>query len=277
MVGTFVRRALNLALIALLCVLGNLPEAAARGRRGRGRSSAQAAAARRQKTIQEAQAQIAAAQMVLSAAEYKGAGAQGKLQEAMGKLQHAASETERARETEQSLLADLLETEREILSEQSVDTEYYRVHEELNAAKKELAAAKEEVLTPDVVSELETLKGAARVQATNDRLELSPRYLLAHARVTTAGKELERIKSALFHADEDWKGTNQALADVRHDISVARGEAKTSGFSRLKPLSEYREASQAAAAARAAIAQAEGVLKSLNATASSSSSSKKKK
>lgn len=266
------------ALIAIAVAL-SCPESAqaARYRRGRGRSSAQAAAARRQATIQQAQAQIAAAQQVLAAAEYKGANAQGKLSEALGKLQHAASEADKAEDTEQSLLAELLKIEKEILSEQSVDTEYHRVHEELNSAKKEMAAAKAEILVrPEVVRELSDLKGVAKTTATNDRLETYPRYAAAHVRVLAAGKELERIKSELFRADADWKETNQALVDVRHDISLSKREASAAGFQRLKPLGDYREASQAAGAARAAIAQAEGVLKALNATPKPSSSAKKK-
>lgn len=268
------RRFVLLALTGLLLVVCTGNQAgAARYRRGRGRSNTQAAAARRQQTLQAAQAQIAAAKQVLAAAEYKGGNAQGRLQEAMGKLQHAAADADKAEDAVNSLQKELLKIEEEILGEQSVDTDYTRVRTELLAAKKEMAEARAEVLArPEVARELELLKGVPKTTATNKLLESSPRYVAAHNRVTVAGSELEKIKSQLFHADTDWKETRHALSEVQHDISVAKGEASTAGFSRLKPLTEYREASQAAAAARAAIAQAEGVIRSLGPAAKSGSS-----
>ncbi len=139
-------------------------------------------------------------------------------------------------------------------------------------------AAKAQIMArPEVKEALANKKGAALVEATNEQLETFPSYAEPNVRLKVAAKELERIKLELFRADPDWKETNQALIDIRHEISVARSEAAAAGFSRAKPLSDYREASQAAAAARAAIAQAEGVLKSLGATGSSSKSPPKKK
>jgi hypothetical protein len=269
---------LRVVLFTLLLVFACHDSALARRRRGRGQSSAAAAAARRKATIQQAQAQIAAANQVLAAAQFKGANAQGKLQETLSKLQTAASEQDRAHDTEASLRKELYEIEKEILSEQSSDTPYAKTLEELNTAKKQAAAAKAQIMArPDVIDELANLKGVALTNATNLRLETFLAYADPNLRAKTAAKELERIKLELFRADIDWKETHQALVDVQHDISIARSEAAAAGFSRAKPLGDYREASHAAAAARAAIAQAEGVLRSLNATASTSGSSKKKK
>ena len=269
---------LRVALVAVLGAVACHGPVLARSRRGRGRSSAAAAAARRQATIRQAQAQIAAAQQVLAAAQFKGANAEGKLQESLLKLQHAASEADRAHDTEASLRKQLYEIEKEILGEQSVDSPYGQTLAELNAAKKEAAAAKAQIIArPEVVAELAGLKGVALTNATNARLETFPAYEDPNLRAKARAKELEQIKLELFRADTDWKETNQAMADVRHDIDLSKGEAAAAGFSRVKPLGEYREASQAAAAARSAIAQAEGVLKSLNSTGKSGGSSAKKK
>lgn len=272
-----VRLALAFALCAAVCM--SPLSANARSRRsGRGKSSAAAAAARRQSMIQQAQAQIAAAQAVLSAAQSQGGNAQTQLGASLSKMQQATDAFKQAHETEHGLLKELTEIEKEILGEQSVDTPYGRAATEIAQAKRELATIKAQILSQsDVSTKLMGLKGVALTTAASEVLESHSAYALAHARVKTAGREIENVRTALFRADEDWRQTSDALIQVRQDIDAAKQQAIVTGFARMKPLQEYRKASDAAAAARTVIAQAEGVLKSLNATSKPPPASSKKK
>ncbi|WP_145087469.1 hypothetical protein [Anatilimnocola aggregata] len=228
--------------------------------------------------IQQAQAQIAAAQTVLSAAESQGGNAQTQLTSSLSKMQQATDAFKQAHETEHGLLKELTEIEHEILGEQSVDTPYGRAATEIAQAKRELASIKAQLLSQsDVSTKLIGLKGVALTTAANEVLESHQPYLFALLRVRTAGREIDDVRTALFRADEDWRQTSEALTQVRQDIDSAKQQAIVTGFARMKPLHEYRKASDAAAAARTVIAQAEGVLQSLNATNKPPAASSKKK
>lgn len=260
------------AIVGIVLIAPTEVEARSR-RRGRGRSSAAAAAAMRQAMIQRAQAQITAAKQVLSAAEYKGANAQAKLSVSLGKLQESASEFRQAHETEHGLAKDLAEIQNEILDEQSADSPYALAQQEVASAKRELEAIKSRILSqPEVSSKLASQQGIALYHLTSNELATHPEYLGAKVRLDKAAADIDRIRRELFRADEDWRLTAEALTQAKQDIQTAEQEAKTSGMSRLGPLSDYRTASNAAAAARAVIAQAEGTLRSLNSSGKSRSS-----
>jgi hypothetical protein len=275
-------RSLSIQLIALVAtvaiVLITPIEVEARSRRrGRGRSSTAAAAAMRQAMIQRATAQKAAAQQVLAAAEYKGANAQAKLSVSLGKLQETAGEFRQAHETEHGLAKDLAEIQNEILDEQSAGSAYALAQLEVASARRELEAIKSRILSqPEVSAKLAGQQGVALTNLTSAELVTHLDYAAAKSRLDTAAAEIDRIRRELFRADEDWQQTADALMQAKQDIQTAEQEAKASGLTRLGPLQDYRKASDAAAAARAVIAQAEGTLRSLNSAGKSKSSTNRK-
>ena len=238
--------------------------------------------AMRQAMINSANQQLAAARNVLAVAESKGANAQSRLGSATIKLQQAADEFRTAHSAVHSLTVQQNEIETEILDQQADDSPLALAEDKVDQAKDHLDEIATRLLdSPAIKEKLAGLKGSEFYARRAEVLSLEPEYSLARSQLQLVADDLERIRRELFQSDSGWKSTAESLVEARKDEAKADSSSASSGMSRLAPLGDLRKASNAAAAARQAIAQSEAVLKSLKSTpkkpATSYSSSTNKK
>src|SRR5207249_10832032 len=77
----------------------------------------------------------------------------------------------------------------------------------------------------------------------------------------TTARDFDRIRRELFSNDKDWKSTADALTQARKDEHAAEEKTHSGTSGRAKNTVTARNASEAAAAAKAAIAQAEPIIR----------------
>lgn len=225
-----------------------------------------AARAQRQMLINSAKAQLAAAQQVLAAAESSGADAERRLSMATEKLQASSGELKGAKETARDSEKHLREIEKEILAEQTSTSEYGKVKGKLDGAKQVLAEIEGRILAkPEVAKALEGLTGSEFKKAKTVELGHWKEYLVAQAQADAATKELADIRFKLLQNDADYKETAATIREAHREENKAQDKVATGGGARLAPLQDRRKAMNVANAARQAIAEAEMVLRSLNA------------
>ena len=253
-----------------LCgILLGLADSAEAYRRRRGRGS-QAAAQARKRVIAAAETQVAAGKQLLAAAERKGDRAQAEYSSALAKMKQAASEFESAQQEVRDLAKQLAEIETEIVGEQSADSPYALAQLEFEKAKRELQGLEEQFLAaPEVQAKLGGLQGVELFDSKASELERHPEHIAAKARFELAAKEVDRIRRELYRADQDWKDTAEALTDAREERLEA--ETDTHNVTRLGPLHDFKNAQQAAAYAKSAIARGEATLRRLKPRAVSKS------
>ncbi|MCE9528519.1 MAG: hypothetical protein K8R36_20945 [Planctomycetales bacterium] len=250
--------------IAVICASAN-PVSAAYYRR-RGSNAAAAARAQRQALINSAKAQLAAAQQVLAAAESTGADAERRLSIATEKLQTSSGELKGAKETARDAEKHLREIEKEILAEQKSTSEYGKAKAELEGAKQLLADIEGRILAkPEVANALVGLTGNELKKAKAKELGSWTEYLVAQSKADAATKKLADLRFKLLQADADYKETAETIREAHRDENKAQDKVASGGSSRLAPLQDRRKAANVAAMARQAIAEAEMVLRSLNA------------
>src|SRR5262249_49514802 len=110
-------------------------------------------------------------------------------------------------------------------------------------------------------SRLSGLTGSKLSDARRSILELSPDYLAARMAFDTAAHDFDRIRRDLFSADKDWKAASEALAQARKDEKAAEQKTHSGTSGRVKNTVTARNANEAAAEAKAVIAQAEAIIK----------------
>lgn len=256
------RTRLSFALAILLAVALACPTLEAAYRRRRGPSPT--ARAYRQSMINAAQAQISAGKQVLSAAEAKGADADVRLNSALTKLRSASEELKSAKKDTRELAKQLKEVEKEILADEPADSEYGLARAALDDAKAKLTSLEKELLSkPEVEAKLKSLSGPDLSEAKAKIFDASTEHTLAKLTVTGQARQLEQIVTKVYHEHEDWNHLAEALADAHKEESQAKDRTVSSGASKLDPAQDLRKATNAAAAARNAIAQGEAVLKRL--------------
>jgi hypothetical protein len=256
----------GIACLLVLATLGGSAASVSAAYRRRGSSSAAAARAQRQMIINSAKAQLAAAQQVLAAAESSGADAERRLSMATEKLMAASGELKGAKETARDSEKHLRDIEKEILAEQKSSSEYGKAKGDLEGAKQVLAETEERILAKmEVARALEGLTGSELKKAKAQELGRWTEYQIAAAKAEAATKKLADIRFALLQADADYKETAATIRESHRDENKAHDKVTTGGGARLAPLQDRRKAANVAAAARQAIAEAEMVLRSLNA------------
>ncbi|MDX1944241.1 MAG: hypothetical protein SFU86_02460 [Pirellulaceae bacterium] len=231
-------------------------------RRNRGRGS-EAAAKALKRVGAAAEAQVAAGKQLLAAAEGKGARAQADYGVALNRMREAVAEFEAAQQEVRDLAKQLAEIEQEIIAEQSADSPYAQALAEFEKAKRDLQALETMILSrPEVQARLAALTGIDVVTERASELDRHPERLTARSRVELAAKVLDQIRRELYHADQDWTDTADALTEARAEKKEA--EEDTHSVSRLGPLHDFKNAQQAAAYAKRAIAQGEATLKQVS-------------
>ena len=90
-------------------------------------------------------------------------------------------------------------------------------------------------------------------------------YLVAQAKANAAAKKLADLRFSLLQRDADYKESAETIREAHRDENKTQDKVASGGSSRLAPLQDRRKAANVAAMARQAIAEAEMVLRSLNA------------
>ncbi len=271
---------LVLCLTIAFCI--SFAEPAFARRRSRNRSNAAAAKARREKTITAAQSQYAAAQSVLAAAQGAGAGAEARLQAVLAEMNGAASELRNARSASKEIALDLAEIEEDILSEQSADSSYARLTEEIRTTKQKMTEAEKRLTeSADFIHKYEqalaTDGAPAAFRLRQAALANDFAYSLHKSMLTALGDKRETLKRELFHRDKEWLGTQAQLAEAHRDEREAAIDLYRSAKDKSEPKQQIKTALQAVAAARESMAQSQQILSKLGASATKSDSSKTKK
>jgi chromosome segregation ATPase len=221
-----------------------------------------ARARQQQAVVRAATAQLNAAKDVLAAAQLSGGAAQSKLNASLAKLREEAQKFHDAQSTTRHLAKELAEIEQDIIEEQKDDSPYSKAGKQVETARAKLKEIEQRVLAePDVQSRLSGLTGGKLDETKASILSLRTEYLIAKSDLATAGSELARIRSELFQADKDWKEAAEALTQARKDERAAEEMTHSGASGRVGALQTAKSAGEAAAAARAAIAQAEAVIK----------------
>jgi hypothetical protein len=265
-----VLRSLLVGLLALGLVATSFADQASANRRRRGSSRGRSynrtaiMNAQRQATINAANAQIAAAKQVLAAAETTGGNYQARLDAALAKLTDSAARFHEAQSTTRHLAKDLAEIENEIIEDQAADSPYAKAGLALDAARQKLQAVEQAILAePDVKLQLSGLSAEKRAERQATLLSFRADYLLAKNALEAAGSEHDRIRRELFREDADWKAAAEALTEARNEEKAAEEKTHSGASGRVGDSQKVRNATEAAAAARTAIARAEAVLRSV--------------
>jgi len=232
-------------------------------RRGNQSHNYAAVRARQQQALNNAAtAQLNAAKQLLAASQAKGSGAQAKLDAALSKLREEATKFHDAQSTTRQAAKELAEIEQEILDEQKDDSPYAKAAKTVEAARAKLQQIEDRILSdPKVQIELTGLSGAKLAESRESVLKLRTDWLEAKAALEMEAAELARTRSALFQADEQWKEAAEALSEARKDENAAEQMTHSGTSGRIGLNSKIKDASEAAAVARAAIAQAEAIIK----------------
>jgi len=259
----FVRHARRVGLLVLLVLVWMTPAAAYPRRRTNHSHNYSAVRARQQQAaVQAAQAQKKAAEQVLKAAESTGSGAQAKLADALSKLRREAEKFHEAQSTTRHAAKELAEIEQEILDEQTEDSAYRKAVQKMEAARAKMNAAEERVLKePAVEAKLASLSGTALNDAKTSLLSLREDYLVPKADFTIEANAVAKLRTELFQADQHWKDTADSLTQARKLEKEAEENTHGGTSGRVGLNLKAKDAKEAAAAARAAIAQADAVIK----------------
>jgi hypothetical protein len=257
-------RCIGICLLASLA-LGTLqlPGSGADRRKGKKNySKADVRERQQQAAIKAATAQLNAAKQVLAAAESKGSGAQAKLDASIARLRDAADTFRDAQSTSRHLARELAEIEQEILEEQSADSPYAKARLALEAARKKQAEVEERIVSEsDVQKQLLHLSGVKLVDARTAILERRAEYLTAKAAVEAEADTVAKIRSQLFQGDSHWREAAEALKAARLEEGEAESMTHAGASGRVGAQSTVKDAAEATATARRAIAQAEAVIK----------------
>lgn len=252
-------------------------EGAAR-RRGRSRNNAAAQKAAKERAIKAAQSQYAAAESVLHASQASGNSATARLQAVVAALSAAAQEMREAHSNVKSLAKDLLETEEDILQEQTADSPYVLLIHEIGTIKQRMAAIENELFS---TSDYVTKKSAAQsesamavIRLRTETLEHHPEYLQLKIKFEGLASDLIKLKHQLFEADAEWQSLHRDLIAARKEESAALTEVYAHAPDRGEPMRNIKDAKQAAAVAENAMAQARSILSRYGAGTKSSVASK---
>lgn len=215
-----------------------------------------------QSMVQAALAQRNAAQQVLAVAETTGGGAQDKLNSALSKLREEAQKFHEAQSTTRQAAKELAEIEEEILDEQPADSPYKQSLKKVEAARQNLKLVEERILAePAMQAKLAGLSGTSLMEAKAKVFEFNDKYLMAKNELAEQGSEVAKIRGELFQADKHWKEAAESVTQARKDEKEAEEHTHGGASGRVGLSLKAKSAAEAATVARAAIAQAEAVLR----------------
>jgi len=267
--GPILVRVLLVAAMSLIAGLPHLP-AIAQGnknnnqhRRTNSNARARAQQSQQQAMIKAAQQQLAAGKELLAAAESKGSSAKSKLDSALAKMKESSKDFHDAQSTSRKLAKELAEIEQDLIDDQKPESPYGKASEQLDKARPKLREVEERVVSePAVQSELTGLTGVKLAERTKAVLTVRPEYIEAKTEFDAAASQVEKLRHELYHNDNDWKATSEALAAARKEEREAESKTRGGVGDRRNMPETIRDAEHAADVARAMIRQAEAVLKS---------------
>ena len=253
--------AASLALLAILLANFSLAEAQQPNKSSKKRRHQNAAAAARAK---QDEATLRAARAQKAAAESKASDAKERLDATLKKLKEESDQLHDAQSTVRHLAKELTEIEQEILEEQTRTSPYTTAANAVETARAALTKIENRILAEsDVQSQLAGLSGVRLVEKQTSILSLRADYIPAKANLDAAGANVARIRDELFQADADWKEASEALAEARLVEQKAEADTRGPTSGRISTAKTAKTADEAAAQARAAIAQADRVIKSI--------------
>ena len=157
---------------------------------------------------------------------------------------------------------DLAKIEDDILDEQKEGSPFRKAASELETAREKLKKVEaQDLATPEAQSRLSGLTGTKLSDARRSILEFSPDYVGARTTLDTAAHDFDQIRRNLFSSDKDWKAASDALTQARKDERAAEQKTHSGTSGRVKNTVTARNANDAAAEAKAVIAQAEAIIK----------------
>ena len=187
---------------------------------------------------------------------------QSKLEAALAHLKTEADQFRDAQSTTRHLAKELAEVEQEILEEQKDDSVYAKTFKQVATARLKLAPIEERILNESAVqTQLAGLSGVKLAETKASILERRIEYGQSKSEFDSAARELARIRTELFQADKDWQEAAAALAQARKDEKDAEDDTRGGATIRTASTLKIKNSAEATAAARAAIAQAEKVIK----------------
>ncbi|HEY2413708.1 MAG TPA: hypothetical protein VGI40_15770 [Pirellulaceae bacterium] len=215
-----------------------------------------------QTVIQAALAQRNAAQQVLAAAQATGGGAQDKLNSALSKLRDEAQKFHDSQSTTRQAAKELAEIEEDILDEQAADSPYKQGLKKVEEARRNVQQAEDRIVAePAVQAKLAGLSGNNLQEAKNKIFEFDDNYQTAKGELSAQGSASAKIRTELFQADKHWKEAAESLTQARKEEKEAEGNTHGGTSGRVGLNLKAKSAGEAAATAKAAIAQAEAVLR----------------
>lgn len=246
-------------------------------RRRTRRNNAAAIKAKKESMIKAAQSQYTAAQQVLSTAQASGSAANGRLQAVLAEMTNAANSLRQARAETLSLSKDLAEIEEDILSEQSSDSQYGQLLEEMQKTKRAMAVAEARIVGDAKFvaqfDELKSKKGTAAAFAfRQSTLQLDTEFSGLRGALLELVDRQAKLKRELFEKDNEWKSTHELLHESQQAEQAAKAEVYAHAPERAGPKREIKDAAAAASAAKTVMAQAEDVLRRLGKSPASGSS-----
>ncbi|HEY2414887.1 MAG TPA: hypothetical protein VGI40_21760 [Pirellulaceae bacterium] len=254
------RRLLFVAAIAGYFVVASPVQAYRRGYYSHSYSSM--LARQRQFMHQAAASQINAAKQVLADAESTGNTARAKIDASLAKLREEAQKFHDAQSVTRHAAKELAEIEAEIIDEQTSDSPYKQAVKNVESARQNFQQVEDRVLADSTVqAKLAGLTGVSLQEAKTKILEFDDKYVGAKAELHAQGGSVARLRTELFQADKHWKEAAETLTQARKDEKAAEEMTHSGASGRVGLTWTAKNASEAAAVARAAIAQAEGVLR----------------
>lgn len=209
-----------------------------------------------------ANAQLSAAKQVLDAAESTGNNAQSKLDASLSKLREEAQKFHEAQSLTRHAAKELAEIEQEILEEQKEDSPYAKASKSVESARKKIKDIEGRILDePNAKLQLSGLSGAKLAEERESILHRHTDWLEAKTALDMEASELAHVRMELFKSDKHWKEAADTLVQARKDESAAEQMTHSGASGRIGLTFTAKNAAEAAAVARAAMAQAEAVLR----------------
>jgi septation ring formation regulator EzrA len=177
-------------------------------------------------------------------------------------LRGEAEKFHEAQSTTRQAAKELAEIEEDILDEQAADSPYKQGLKKVEQARQNLKQVEERIVGESAVqAKLAGLSGNSLSEAKNKIFEFDDSYQAAKGELSAQGSGLAKIRSELFQADKHWKEAAESLTQARKDEKEAEGNTHGGASGRVGLNLKAKNAGEAAATAKAAIAQAEAVLR----------------
>jgi hypothetical protein len=250
--------------------------------RGRSRRSSAISRAYRAQAIQNIRAQVSLARSVLANAESQAAMSQATVSNSISQLSGIREQIEGAHDDVAQAAKTLHELEKDILDEQTPDSELKIAETVLQQAKNSMHAALHRVFNiPHKSGESNESARLIEFESLSNEqkeiLEKDPGYQIAQRDLQTAAAQVAQRRREVFLADKEWVEARQALAEADRHSRKGTQQATTAGMSLFGGQQKLHSSQQLAASARSIIAFGEARLRQLGAKSGSSSSSSKHK